>query len=333
VDGRVDGRADGGPWADLESLERWQVHRTRGLHTLAHWNDKEWWYSGAWDARTGVYASWYFVRVHLVDQFVFSLFDPALGPEPLRVAHKMHLAPQGRTALSLRHQGRRWEVAFEGSAATGWGLHLRDETAGGTLEADLHVAPTTPGFTKFDHPLEQRYGLLHHFHNRVQGSVRWQVPGGAPARTWTLARALGYSDHCFGKVPRRTGWHWLAVQNERLALASLVNYGPHAQRYTQAFSHEGPADVRGRWLRLGQDVSFEQPPGTPLTAPWRVTGPDVDLVVRPSQGHTSRERIPPVVDVSHSELFVHAEGRVRLEGRWVETGRMGGVLEQHGGRW
>lgn len=306
---------------DVTALERWQVHPSR-LGVLAHWRDKEWWYSGAYDARTGVYVSWYFIRVNLVDQFAFSVFDPRLGKEPIHLAHKLYLDPQGETPLSLSHRGR-WEVVYEGSSERGWQLRLKD----GEIEANLHITPSTPAFTKFDNPLVQRYGLLHHFHNRVRGSVR------AGAHSWKLENALGYYDHCFGTVPRQTGWHWLAVQNEAAALATLVNYGPHAQRYTQMFLRQGPAALRDRWIRLGQEVSFEQPPGKTLTDPWRVTSPDLDLQVTPLQAKTGRENIPLFLRLEHSELFVQVEGRVRLEGQWVETGVLHGVMEQHGGRW
>jgi hypothetical protein len=37
--------------------------------------------------------------------------------------------------------------------------------------------------------------------------------------------------------------------------------------------------------------------------------------------------------VTHSELYVSAEGRIRVDGRWYDVGGLSGVMEQHAGRW
>ena len=36
---------------------------------------------------------------------------------------------------------------------------------------------------------------------------------------------------------------------------------------------------------------------------------------------------------THTEATITANGRVRVDGRWIDTGPMHGVMEQHGGRW
>ena len=43
--------------------------------------------------------------------------------------------------------------------------------------------------------------------------------------------------------------------------------------------------------------------------------------------------VPFLIKIDHHECRVKAEGRVRIDGHWHETGPMHGVLEQHGGRW
>ena len=130
-------------------------------------------------------------------------------------------------------------------------------------------------------------------------------------------------------MPRRTAWQWIAVQNEDVALASLVNHGPYAQRYTQVF-------VRGAWHRLSPDVDFEYDPAD-LMAPWRVRSAELDLVVTPRRVHRDRIAVPPVlpvlVDLQHNELFVEVEGALNVDGEAIALRGMTGVAEEHAGRW
>ena len=115
----------------------------------------------------------------------------------------------------------------------------------------------------------------------------------------------------------------------RLALASLVNHGPRAQRYTQV--HDGR-----EWTRLQETVTFDYDRND-LAQPWRVTSPELDLVVEPVALHLDHVQIPPVVpfllNLHHNELAVRVRGRLRLDGRWHDVGVMQGVMEEHHGRW
>jgi hypothetical protein len=51
----------------------------------------------------------------------------------------------------------------------------------------------------------------------------------------------------------------------------------------------------------------------------------------------SQQRIPPLLPlllkIDHSECFVKASGHIRVDGDWMETGEMYGVLEEHHGIW
>jgi hypothetical protein len=291
---------------------------------------KEWWYTGVWDPDHRIYVSWYFVRVNFVDEIGVTVFDPAVGP-PAHFEKRLWLDPvQPPDELSLVwDKGRTW-ARYTGSADKTWHFDF----SAGDLRVDLQIAPTTSPFTKFDNTLSKNYGLLHFFHNRVAGLV--SVGG----RSYRLENALGYYDHCFGRVPRQSGWHWLAVQNRDVALASLVNYGPYAQRYSQVWLGGGPPELAGRWIRLEQSVSFENPRTTELEGSWRLTSTDLDLSidVLPKQLVTSIRHIPPltrfIVDLQHTEMFVRASGRVRVDRRWLPLEEpLYGVMEQHHGKW
>ncbi len=303
-------------------LEQRQVLASR-WNVLGRWREKEWWYTGVHDPKSGCYFSWFFIRVNLVDAFAFSVFDPSLG-RTLHFSRKLYLRDcDGNGDLCLEHDSKDLKIRYCGSAERGWSFRLE----GAGFDVDLRGRATSAPFTKFDDELNDHYGLLHFFHNRVSGSVS------TAERSYTLDGALGYYDHCFGKVPRRTGWHWLAVQNEEVALASLVNYGPHAQRYTQAWFEQNEEDYRTReWIRLDQNVSFESPMRA-LDQPWRVTSPELDLEVVPQLHHTDVQQIPFAVNVTHSEVFVKAHGRIRVDGRWFAVENLAGVMEQHAGTW
>lgn len=310
-------------------LEEKQVHRRRGLvDVLRHWNDKEWWYTGVYQPSTGVYLSWHVIRVNFSDQLVVTLFDPKRGqPHGFSRLVKTEAAiPPGE--LSLRWQGHDAAFAYTGRAEDGW--QVRFSAPGRQIE--LAIRPTTPPFTKFDNPFVERYALLCFTHARATGAVDFD------GRAYAFEDALVYQDHCFGKVPSRTAWHWLAVQNEDASVISLVNYGPYAQCYSQCWM---TPNVTGcprpdTWVRLEQSVSFESRDDG-FDAPWRVTSSDLDLVVTPLLHEDTRTRIPPgwpfLVDLRHVESHVRAEGRVRVDGHWLDPGPLHGVMELHGGRW
>ena len=133
----------------------------------------------------------------------------------------------------------------------------------------------------------------------------------------------------------------MAVQNADAALACLVNYGPYAQRYSQVWLGQDPRcppNRRSDWIRLEQSVSFEHEDTEKFSGDWQLTSSDLELEVRHIQFHTTKEHIPPltrfIVDLHHTEGFVEASGRVRVDGQWLDfNDPMYGVMEQHYGRW
>lgn len=317
----------------MELEERQVLHPRRFWHVWTQRDKKEWWYTGACDPARRLYVSWNIIRVNFIDRIAVVIFD-AKRKEPDHFSKKLFLdedQPSGR--LSLNHSSKDVEFHYNGSGEEGWLFQF----SGGDISAELSIDPKIRPFTKFDNTLSRNYGLLHFFQNRAHGKIE------ADGRVYELHDALVYYDHCFGTVPRQTGWHWLAVQNAQVALASLVNYGPYAQRYSQVWFGDGtscPQHRRGTWIRLEQSVSFEQETADDFRDPWRVTSSDLDLTVTPvpNQYHTTREHIPPmtrwIVDLDHTEVFVEVTGKIRVDGHWVELAEpMWGVMEQHHGRW
>jgi hypothetical protein len=202
-----------------------------------------------------------------------------------------------------------------------------------TISARIRIDQTIPAFTKFDNEMRDRYAIIHYFQSHASGEVT--VKG---RRTYKFTKALTYHDHCYGRVPSRTGWHWIAVQNDRVAVTVLINYGAYAQRFAQAWFAAGTSSPRTRqWVRLEQNVSFEREDPGDFKGLWAVTSTDLELRVSPQKWVKDKTRFPPVlglfVNLVHTEAFVKAEGRVRVDGRWTDTGPLAGVMEEHHGHW
>ena len=90
-------------------------------------------------------------------------------------------------------------------------------------------------------------------------------------------------------------------------------------------------------MRLEQSVSFERPHPGNWKPPWLVSSSDLEITMRIVRHMTNRTRLPPlipfVVDLRHTEAFVTAEGRIRVDGHWLPTGKLFGVMEEHHGHW
>jgi len=100
----------------MRALEKMQVLRRRyPLGFLRELRNKEWWYTGIHDPLSGVYVSWYFVRVNLVDQLTMTVFAPRLGDGALPRLQRYSLLDreQPGAGLSLRGGGRGWKVSFQ----------------------------------------------------------------------------------------------------------------------------------------------------------------------------------------------------------------------------
>ena len=279
---------------------------------------KEWWFSYVHDPKAQVYCSWSFARAFALDRFRLWICDLA-GDGAWTVDRSLYLdRRQEPGVLDLRHRGD-LDLEYRGGSEGRAVFRAR----GQGVRVDLEITRSPAPFVRRDNYFHCTYNLLHHFFNRVRGEIS------VGDRCFEVDSYDGYYDHCFGVVPRRTAWQWIAVQNEDVALASLVNHGPYAQRYTQVFA-------RGAWHRLSPDVDFEYDPAD-LMAPWRVRSAELDLVVTPRRIHRDRIAVPPVlpvlVDLQHNELFVEVEGALNLGGEQIALRGMTGVAEEHAGRW
>lgn len=285
------------------------------------WREKEWYFSCLHDPGAKIYFSWAFVRTYATDGFRFWWVD--LGSDQTwSVDHRLYLEPgQAPERLDLRGGRPGYAVAFQG--VDGQPDRARLVYQDHRFQIDLEILRRHPPFTRRDHTFENTYSLLHHVGNEARGTLT--VDG----RAHPIHTRRCYTDHCAGRVPRRTGWQWIAVQSDDVAVASLVNRGPDAQRYTQIY-------LDGRWVRLAEEVSFQYTPQD-LSAPWQVTSVDMDLVVRPRRVHLDHVAVPPglplLYNVHHNELFVEVDGRVRIDGTWRDVTGLTGVAEEHHGVW
>jgi len=299
---------------------------------LRQFRNKEWWYTGAYDVQSGVYVSWYFIRVNAVDKLTMTVFDPSLPSGALpRLTRLCRLDPDHQDRALRLHAtaGTDLEASFELKSTGRWHFRLASKT----IEAEIRIEQRIPAFTKFDNEMRDRYAIIHYFQSRSDGQV--VVKGG---RMYDLKQALTYHDHCYGRVPSRTGWHWIAVQSELVAVTVLINYGGYAQRFAQVWFAAGTKSPRtGQWIRLEQNVSFERENPDDSNGHWAVTSTDLHLSVKPQQAVTDRTKFLPLlggfVNLAHTELFVKAEGRIRVDGRWTDTGKLVGVMEEHHGHW
>ena len=289
---------------------------------------KEWWYTGIQDGKNNIYLGFSVIRIMYMDSINITLFDPSF-PEAVDFSWKGFLdSAVPPDQLSLKANGKKFSFSYTGDEKKGWAVHFE----GKEISADLTMKPTIPWFTKFDNLFVDEYTLLHFFQNRVSGTIRTKN------RDYTITDALSYYDHCFGTVPGKTKWHWIAVQNDTCCLASLMNYGAYAQCYTQVYFKSG-ADAKslGRWIRLDQDVSFECYHHDRFDKEWRITSPDMDLRMSVIQTVCEKERVPPVIpfliNIDHYQCSVSVQGKIRVDGVWTDTGTLRGVLEEHHGKW
>jgi hypothetical protein len=296
-------------------------------HIIKQWHDKEWWYTGFYDEQNNIYFSFFFVRVNLIDQFSFTLFDPESN-KATQFDKKLYLKKkQVKDKLCLNYHSLNLTIEYNGDEINGWSFRFKNKD----YQIELDFKPSIPYFTKFDDEFTYKYTLLHFFNNRASGFIK------TPQMNYTISDAMTYYDHCFGTVPSKPGWHWIAVQNSEVSLASLTNYGAYAQRYTQIYFRKNKEDYQlDKWIRLDQDVSFEYYEDK-LKSDWRVTSPDMDLIVTPLMYTLDSEKIPPIVsflvNIDHYEFFVRASGKVRVDGKWLEVNNLYGVMEEQSGKW
>lgn len=292
---------------------------------LAIWKtarQKEWWYTGVYDPTSGIYLGFSFLRVALVDSFHISVFLPSeeKAREWSSTGYLKDLGHQSGTYLHLENS--KINASYIGSSSQGWNFQLLAKG----IDLKLQMHPQIPSFTEFDNAIEDQYVMMHFFRNAVQGQL--VIDG----KSFPIHNGLGYYDHCYGKVPRHTSWHWIAVQNSDHSLAALVNYGENPQKYTEIYT-----TPQNQWSRLSEDVDFGTAQLDAMDTEWTITSVDMELKMKLLGKSVVHTRIPPVlpflIKIDHYEQFVRVEGKVRIDGNWQQTGAMFGVFEQHSGWW
>lgn len=291
---------------------------------LSNLKNKEWWYTGIYEEEQDIYISFFFCRVPYIDKFKMTIFDRK-KKEPFVYERKLFLDnSQENGKLDLKKTSKNFNVSYWGDEKKGWVFNLSDKN----ICVNISAKPSKIEFTKFDNKFRVKYSLLHFMQNQIKGEINVKTD------KYEILRGLGYYDHCFGIVPSKTGWHWLAVQNSKIALVSLVNYGQYAQKCTQVLINK--PGLKDKWIRLNQDVSFEYLPRDKYNL-WRVTSCDINLKVSILMASESKEKIPPifpfVVNLQHDEYFVRVTGYIKVDNEWIDIGELHGALEEHFGKW
>jgi hypothetical protein len=300
-------------------MEMKQVKKSDFLLQPRH---KEWLYTSVYDKALDVYISFVFIRIPLADQLTLIVFDPE-EKEPFVFRNMMVLDKvQAEGKLDLVFGKKNINARYFGSGEEGWEFRL----SGDGVSVQLKFKPAALCFTEVYPMKRSKYSLLQYFQNDVSGTV--VVPG----CSYTLEHASGIYDRCFGIVPRKTGWHWLAVQNEDIAITAWFHDWEDSPDYSHVLVRK--ADGMREWVELCAAVTFARDSGKNR---WHVSAEDLDLDVEILMTSPFRQEMPPLIpffiNLQHDDHFVRATGRVLVEGVWIHCGAMHGVLEEHKGIW
>lgn len=326
------------------------------LHFIKSFNEKEWWYSGIQfripdetDSKKTktVFLGISEARSVFIDSLAVVYYDgKTVFPVPKKQKFKYAAGYYIKKNLtktdgnSLLVNSKHLQFCYsenkknDNETVYQMELKLNDPKnfSGCEIELKLELKPELPLFEKYDNYFENNYGLENYFLLIEKGTVK--ING----KEYTLSakdKNIVYQDHCFGKVPRKTKWHWAAVWNKNFYLDSLVNYAAYPQKYTQIFAPK----ISKEWIRLDQNVSFEcNDIENCFEKKWKITSTQFDLNMEISGTALEREAIPFLfcpffINLFHYQCFVRVWGKVLLNGEWIETGDMFGVFEEHRGKW
>ncbi len=290
------------------------------LNIKESFREKEWWFTYCYDEKLQLYFGCFFLRTYPIDHFNFICFD-LKNNKRWEFEKDIRLSPDyEKGKLDLKFRNKDFSVSYVGNGDGEREFLFKSEQH--TISLNFKEGPVPP-FTKRDNNFVNNFTLFHLFQQRVKGTLNFE------GNRYDIDTQNSYYDHCSGKSPSNTGWHWLAVNNEKSSLASLINYGSNAQKYTQFYGN-------GEWHRLFQDVSFEYDMKN-LQNPWSITSPDMELIAEPMDMKHKIIKVPRMlpflIDIVHYEFIVKVNGRVRINNKWVDFSNAYGVMEEHHGKW
>lgn len=310
---------------------------------------KEWWYTGISDESQRLFIGISAIRTKFIDSIDISVyFGDAVNQNAKKDNSGGHWEQaafiglmkcgkeENKLDLSINRNHSQKSFYFDYTDIQGsedesdsckntWSLNFSSNKKNCSIRGNFEIRQKIPRFTKYDNFFCNEYTLLHYFKNTVSGTLIINE------KEYKIENGLGYQDHCYGTVPSKTKWHWIAVQGEKCALASLMNYGPYAQQYTEAYF--GNESTNNNWVRLNQNVSFECYGNNRFQREWQITSPDMNLKCEILSWNNQNNWIPPIVNLKHYECYVKVEGLIKLNNECKETGAMYGVLEEHYGKW
>ena len=289
------------------------------LNIIKSFREKEWWFSYLYDKNENLFFSWFFIRAFTADHFNFLCFDIKNMKKYNFEKTLFFDKRNANSELDLQFHSNKLNFQFTGDYNNNKFIFDNNKF---TINLNL-TKSDVPGFIKRDNYFTNIYALYHNYKQKIEGTIKLED------KEYKVCTDHSYFDHCFGKVPRNTGWHWIAVQNKQTCLSSLVNYGVNAQKYTQVY-------LNNKWIRLNQDVSFEYSLKNKFDF-WKITSADMDLDVKIVDYYLKKVNIPPLipfmVKIDHKEFFVRISGKIKIEGKWIEINDLEGVMEEHNGKW
>lgn len=290
------------------------------INPFKRWREKEWWFGYCFDQSAMFYIGWSIFRAYYADQFAILLAD-LKAHRHISLRRTLLLDDQSVYEQMPSLSAKRRDIRFSyGPDVEGSRLLVEADD----LDVDILLRPSPADpFVRSENQFINHYRVLHTMKNPA--SVRLESSLGA----FNFETACTYLDHCSGRVPRKTSWHWVAVQNSSFALVVLTNYGSRPQRYAHCLHH-------GRWVRLDQNVTFDCSRQV-SDGRWLVTSADLDAVIEVLEKHVSLANfprlIPIVTKVNHTEFVVRSSGSVRIDGQWIAFKELYGVMEAHHGFW
>lgn len=287
----------------------------------------EWWFTGLYSPENKTFFTFYISRNVFIDFFSFSFYDLDTNKATVFSKFLKLEKTQEENKLSLNKKARDYEFHYNGSQETNWVFDFTNKD----YQIHLEYTPSEqPMFTKLDGDYLHTYEYSGFFHNTATGNFI------LPNKSVNVKNAVSYTEHYYGIVPRKASWQYIAAQNNDMAISIHRDHLVSGENYCQIlFRNQINNSINGRWIRLSQDVCFENAADGKNgidVPPTKVTSVDMELNIVPYISTYEHFCLPPVIpflgNLKRYEYFMKISGKVRIDGQWIILSDAFGVLEE-----